>query len=64
MIKETSFKTKEKRKRNSNNDSFDDFDINIDYRKRSEKVDTSNSIKYFDTLKNTESQGTLEKSIS
>ena len=34
---------------------------NIDYRKRSEKVDTGNSIKYFDTLKNSKSQGALEK---
>ena len=62
MIKETLFETKEKRKQKSNNDSFQDMDKNIDYRKRSGKVDTGNSIKYFDTLKNSESQGALEKS--
>ena len=61
MIKETSFKTKEKWKQKSNDDSFEDMDKNIDYRKRSEKVDTGNSIKYFDTLKNSEYQGALEK---
>ena len=42
MIKETSFKTKGKRKQKSNDDSFEDMDKNIDYRKRSEKVDTGN----------------------
>ena len=62
MIKETSFKTKEKRKRKSNKDSFEDMDKNIDYRKGSEKVDTDNSIKFVHTLKNSKSQGALEKS--
>ena len=47
----TPFKTKEKRKRNSYSDIVDEFDINMDNRKRNEKIDKGNSIKYFDFLK-------------
>ena len=58
----TPFKTKEKRKRNSYSDIVDEFDINMDNRKRNEKIDKGNSIKYFDILKDSESQEDLGKS--
>ena len=61
LDKETPFKTKEKRKRNSNSDIVDEFDINMDKSKRSEKIDKGNSIKYFDILKDSESQEDLGK---
>ena len=56
LDKETPFRTKEKRKRNSCSDIVDEFDIN---RQRSEK---GNSIKYFDILKHSEPQEDLGKS--
>ena len=58
----TPFKTKEKRKRNSYSDIVDELDINMDNRKRNEKIDKGNSIKYFDILKGSESQEDLGKS--
>ena len=62
LDKDTPFKTKEKRKRNSSSDIVDEFDIKKDNRKRSEKIDKANSIKYFDILRDSESQEDLGKS--